>query len=903
MHADLPITQAGWPANLPVVAHADGPLAPPIPRPAPVGEPIRSTQPNTCATFICRLNGQWLSREHWDWLIEPQDVIEWYEVPAGGNTLRSVLQIAVAIAAIYYPPLWTASKFWQAAAAVAISVGGNLAINALLPLQGQGQGGDENAGSPTYSTNLSGNQARLYGPIRKVCGAHLIFPDFAAQPYFEFQDNDQYYRALLAVGEGQHTLLRSMIDDTDLNRFADVLVARYLAPGVQPSDVRANVVSAPEVAGAELKSGRYIGGFAANGPRSTANRIGIDIVAPRGLSNLSVQWRVERRAIDDFGSPIESWTTVATETQTANTNTAQRWSYQYTLPAARYEIRLVRLDAKNEDPGVAHEIQWVGLRAYLTQPAPLNPHTAHFEVVLRASEQLSSIAQRRIALLVIGHCRTWDPVTGWSAPAANRNPFWWLADLWSSPTWGEGRPDSRIDLATIRELALQADARQDRFDYVFDSTMDAWEAAQMIARAGRARTFRRGAVYTCARDQLATLPVTAFTARNCLPNSMSSRESLRSSESSDGVIIEYFDNRRWDWVEIEEPLPGVTEVTRPVIIRLPGVTGLQHARREARYEAAAMRYRTRSVSCVTEMQGMLPAYLQPVLWQPDMTGYGATGDVTAYADGDVRLSEPVPAGATQVSLMRDDGSIWGPTAFTVLGPDEIRLSTLPDFTVNATGGRRERTRFLIGAPAAAPLTAELVRVASIGDGGARDGVQYWRIDASIDDARVHSADVALLPGPSEIQDPIDTGATSGGGGGGGGGTIIISINNFDLMVAVVFGSFVLTNTGVMRVDGAGIPFETFAGQWTAAAPLTVAEAEDYEVRVTVLNGSFETGPVGTWVSLGTTREWVPPVPSQVQFLVEIREAASGIVQDSAIMRFTSVDPGSGGGGGGGGDGP
>lgn len=887
------------PARQSVVATTDTPFAAPVPTVWTPGTAIAATEPAN-GLHVCRLNGQWLSRQHWDWELVEGDVVEWFEVPCGRNGWRTVLQLAVAVAAIYFPGAWGLTGWQAAAASVAISVGGNLAVNALLPVQMQGQGEGGVAPSPTYNTSLNGNVARLYAPIPKVMGTHLFYPPFGAQPYFEFEANEQYYRALFCIGVGQHTIVRSLIDDTDINRFADVLVARYLPPGTLPSDVQANVVTAPEVAGGELKSGTYIGGFAASGPRSTCTHIGIDVVAPRGLSNLSVTWRVEARAIDDFGSPLAAWATLATETRTANTNTAQRWSSRYAIsPAARVEVRVVRTDAKNEDPGVAHEIQWVGLRGYLAQPAPLNPNAAHFELVMRASEQLSGLAQRRFAVLAAAHCRTWSPSTGWSAPAPNRNPFWWLADLWSSTTWGQKLPDDRIDLPTLRALALQADARQDRFDYVLDSTMDSWEFAQLVARAGRARVFRRGPVYTVARDEAADLPVTAFTSRNCLPQSMTMSETLRSVDSPDGLIVEYFDNRAWDWRELPvEPMPGVVEVTRPVVVRLPGVTGLTHARREAKYEAAAMFWRRRSVGCVTEMEGMLPAYLDAVLWQPDLPTYGATGDVVTAAGSVLTLSEPVPENTTVIALTRPNGTVWGPVACTVLAANQVQVGTAPDFTLSVAGTTRERTRFLAGSTTSVGQAAEVVRIAAISDGGRRDGVQYWRIDASIDDARVHTADVALLPSPGVEQDPIDTGVVTPGGGGGSGGLIVDlrGAEYWDLQdTRTPAGAGItleLRNNGRLALVYAVGVESVEPGQWTPAAPITSAAAGNFEVRATLVAGDpLTSGTLDTWESLATTRSW-----SRIQSTVgsgwslirfEIRDQ-NGVLQDQADIRLTAT---------------
>lgn len=859
---------------------------------------------------VCRLNGLWLSRRDWDRVLDEGDVVEWHEVPQDRNTLRTALQIAVAIAAIYVPGAQVlALQGWQAAAAsVAISTIGNLAVNALLPIQQQ-QMNNGAAPDATYSTALAGNQARLYGPIPKILGAHQFYPPFACQPYTRFDDNDQYYYALFAVGVGGHDVIRAQIDDTDLNRFADVLVSRYLPPGTAPSDVIPSVVTAPEVVGAEMQSGRYIGGFAACGPRLVANSIEIDVVAPRGLidsaGGKSVSWRVESRPIDDFGSPLAPWSVLANETRSANTNTAQRWTSAYTIsPAARVEVRAVRTDTKDTAATAAHEIQWAGLRAFLTPVAPLNPNVAHYELVMRASEQLSGLSQRRFALIVAGHARTWSPATGWGAYAATRNPAWLLAELWSNPVWGEGLPDSRIDLPSLAALAATCEARQDRCDYVLAETMDAWECAQLIARTARARVFRRGGVYTVARDQLATLPATAFSPRNCTPGSMSMSETVFTPESPDGLVVEYFDNRSWEWREVLQPLPGVTTVTRPAIIRLQGVTGLQHARREALYEAAALLYRTRSVGCVTEMQGMLPAYLQAVLWQPDMAGYGSTGDVAGQAGAVLTLSEPVPADSTRISLIRDDGTLWTADGSRA-GEYTFQAASVPPFALNIDGGLRERTKYLIGVPGVLGRQAEVVRIAAISDGGREGEAQLWRIDATIDDDRVHTADLALLPGAGVVQDPIDDGSTSGEGAAG----IIVVLNNGEWEAGAVGGqvatcSITLSNTGTL-VAQLGPITSTVPGQWTPAAPLSASEAALWEVRAQLIDGTAPTsGTLNAWLPLSSSVTWTHSLYIETEdehvfalLKVQIRDIAGATVQADANLRIavSGVTPPSTGG--------
>ena len=76
----------------------------------------------------------------------------------------------------------------------------------------------------------------------------------------------------------------------------------------------------------------------------------------------------------------------------------------------------------------------------------LNPEAAHFEVVMRASSQLSQSASRDLRLICQAYCRTLAADLTWNAEVHTRNWVWWVLDLLTSPTWGMDKPDSRIDL-------------------------------------------------------------------------------------------------------------------------------------------------------------------------------------------------------------------------------------------------------------------------------------------------------------------------------------------------------------------------------------------------------------------------------------------------------------------------
>lgn len=880
------------------VVYSDQPGIP-AERTVPAGVTLQElAPPETGNLVVCRLNAGpgFVSRQDWGYPLAPGDCAEFLSYPQSKDVLRPLLQIGLAVLAV--------SSGLGPLASLALSIGGGLLINALLPPTVATRP-DVQAVSPTYSTSLTGNQARSEQPIPKLCGRQRVLPPFAAQPYFEYDANgDQYYYAVFAVGYGNHVLERALIADTPINHFADVLTAAYLPPGTQPTRVKANVVTAPEVGGIDMLTGAIIGAFSASGPGLPVSGVGIDMLAPRGLAHqnddgsmgsLTMTWRVEYRVIDDFGVATTNFTLLAAETRTANKTKVQRWTNVYSLPASlRVEVRVVRTDRKSTSSRDLHDLQWGGLRGYLTQVAPLNAGTAHFEVVMRASEQLSQLSQRSIALILQALCRTWSPGAGWSAEIYTRNAAWWLLELATNAVWGLGLPDSRIDLQSFYDLAVLWDSRQDRFDFCFDTSMDAWEAMQMIARTGRARVFRRQGVLTIARDSLAVLPVTAFTPRNTQPGSMSLSETLPTRELNDGYIVEYFSNRTWTWLSVNCPCPGVGTITKPIRLRLPGITGSKQAEREGLYEAARMLYRRISTRCTVEMEGLLPAYMDLIRWMPEVYGYGQSGDVVAWVASTltVTLSEPPNFGASNLlTLVRDDGSLTPPVSVLPgSSPYEVVLPLAPDFDLIVNSPSRERPKFLFGPSV---TSDELVKISAIGDGGKTpEGAQLYDISAVIDDIRIHQADNMLLPSPGAIQDPVDVSPEVPGGASGGGTLLIPQLYTYvglgqsssDTSLEI----FRLNANGTVYINHSGV--EPSAPPWLLNAPVEASQAAQFEIRETLLASATDSGsiPLNTWVALGVPVSFELPtgVTAYSSFLLEIRDVATHTVQTSATITLT-----------------
>jgi len=926
---------------------------------------------------ICRLDGLWLLRAGWDRELAAGQVVEFYTYPQGGgdggsNPLRAILMIAALYVAIQFGQPWlfqaaggtlsatgtvltTGAISYGAAGSIAVLAASSL-VNALVPVSTGDNAMSANSvtGSTAYSATLAGNQARLELPIPDMYGRNKVFPDFACEPYVTYQRNqeddndDQYYHVVFCVGQGHYLFENKLIDDAPLGNFQDVEV-RELPPGVQPTLVLANVVNASEVTGNEIQQGRYAGPFMACKPRLKAYSVGIDIGFSRGLAaydaagnpgNETVTWRVEYRVVNDFGQGLSTWETLAEESLTAAETKPIRRSYIYDLPVRpgfsgplpegyrdsyRPQIRLVRTSPFNDNSRVANTIEWIGLKAYLSSEATLCPTATHMELRMRANEQLSSLSQRKFAVIVRRLVRTWHPDTGWSGLVETRNPAWALANKWTDAVYGDGYEDSRCDLLSLYNLSLIWEARQDRFDGVFAQTYASLEADQMIAQSGRASVFRRNGVMTAVRDQLRDMPVTAFTARNIQPGTVSIDYALATDNTPDGVIVEYWDNRAWDWYDILCPAPGVTDPVRPQRLRLFGVTGSIHARREGLYHAANSFYRRKFATFSTELEGMIPSFGSAAVFAPSFPGWGRGGDFVSY-DSTTQLatvSEPPLWQTGQVhyiSVILNDGSLSAPIEILPGGNDfEILLTAAPPSSISTKSPNAERTRYVFGIGRAYD---SVIRILDIRNSTDDQGVRAFTISGVLEDDRVHLVDAPLLPTDGLIQNPVgdgsgldgipgDDGIVPPGGtpppvGDPGSGSALVArlVGITDTWGGGSNGSpeqsfelrLVLDLDGVFRLEyifeGGLVQALTPAGTWLLAAPWTDVETANFNVRATVMEGDIPLGDVtGSVIALGVKREWYvraagPFAESRTKLKIEIIKASDSRLQASAEFDLT-----------------
>ena len=714
---------------------------------------------------VCIKNGAPVLRA--DWVVTPIDgVVLFITLPQGGggggggkNPLRTVLMIAVmVVATVYGGPLGASLGFSgnlaTAVGSAIIMTAGSALVSALVPLPTPnmpsfaGSGGSLAQPSPTYSLQGQGNYARLAQPIPVIYGRHLVYPDLAATPYGEYQGNEQFLHQLHCIGLGEYDIEQIRIEDTPIASFEEVTY-QIVPPGSAVTLFNPDVVTAPEVAGQELVAGIWTGGFAINPADSEVTHIGIDILLPRGLyfandagglDSRSASWKVEARAIDAEGEPLNDWFTLGSESLTAATTTPQRRTYRYPVAAGRYEVRATRLDSKDTNSRAGHEVRWGEARGYLAGGVTFPDNVTLLAIRMRATDNLSQRSSRLINCIVTRKLPVWSAESGWSAALPTRSIAWAFADILRS-SYGAKLPDTRIDLAALVQLDQAWAGRGDQFDGVFDQQVTVWEALTRVARCGRAVPFLQGGIVRLVRDEARTLPVALFSPRNIVKNSLKIQYVMPGEETADAVTVEFFSSRTWKPDEVTVSLPGSSS-TNPAKLRLFGCTTEAQAVREGLYLAAANRYRRRIITLRTELEGLIPTYGDLIAIAHDMPSWGTGGEIVAW-DADTQaatLSESVAFVAEQphvMALRRRDGGVSGPHTVTP-GSDaqQVIFAEPPDIPIE-TGLSAERTHFAFGMAEQWSLLARVIAVRPRGE--------QVEITCVAEHPAVHSADSTAAP--------------------------------------------------------------------------------------------------------------------------------------------------------------
>lgn len=867
----------------------------------PAGATFDSLCPADGGAWICRVNDEWISRA--DWWQEPRggDVIVFCRAPQGRDATRIIATIVVLVASYYTGGALSAAGYSagaSAAGAAAVGIAGNLLISALIPLASQNfENSSDN--SPTYSVSLQGNQARLDQVQPVLYGHNKTFPDYACQPYYRYEQGNQILYVCLQVGLGQYSIPRVAIDDTPLDDFIDV---SYLVVGpgqtlttlAEQHLVETNVITATEVSGQTMVYQQWVGPFVATGPGQLCTKISIDIVFPYGLMgptpNYGVGWTFVARRVDDFEQPAGPWFNLkpgpagSHETYVTASATPIRLTFDYPVPAGRYQVRGQRISQRTTNPNEPHDITWAGMRATLAEAGVINEHATFIVARIRASEQLNSISSRRISVISDRMLPIWNGLA-WSAPQVTRSIAWAATDVLRNSIYGRSLDDPQIDLPTYLALDAEWEERRDHFDHVFDVDGDTWSALATILLVGRAVPLIRGSRYTAVRDSLQTLPVAGYTMRNIKQGSFQLSYTLAEPDEIDCVQLEYTDLRTWDTAQAcaqvvngeivgylvnrDADVPAeVPDPENPITIQVAGIIDQFHALREAAYRMADMRYRRRMATWVSELDGLLPSYGSLVSVAHDVPAWGQSGDVWQWDAGQLIVSTTEPLdwsgiGPFFIRLQTRIGGLTTPIPVTRLSSTDngCKLSASPGIDLITDDPARERTRYIFGPSSAYGADC---RVKAIKPNSSSE----IQLSVVLEDNRVHAADGPWLGKETSI---LIAGQTTDTGGSAPTGSIVKVITGGDIEYSGPVGSvmfFSLVNDGTIHArygpsadESTQQPFDGTTG-WLYPQPVSPAVAGHYQVVASYVNiGASSNNLQGTFdtiLPLSETRTWAAP---------------------------------------------
>lgn len=609
---------------------------------------------------ICYLNGKVVLRAQWSEIVlKDKDILSFMAVQGYIGALVAAIVLTVI----------------------------SIAISLLMPVPKVNQ--QQGAADPVYSLAGSGNQMRLSQPIEVNYGLNRIYPSYAARPYYEYQSNNQYQFSLLCIGQGLYDISAVQIGDSPIANYTE---AEYeiITPGNPVTLFPTNVYTSPEAGGQTLlgpneadypiDEGGFTGPFVVCPSGAQVVQIEIDLAMPNGLYSMDSKGKVnptsviveaQYRPIDDAGNPTGdgSWTDLLSPAQEAiqmATITPQRLTYSIPVTLGRYEVQMRRANDYVDSAQVGDTVVWDGMRGWINT-TPSYGNVTLLAVRIQATNNLNNQTQQLINVIATRKLPIRDQTTGvWSAPTATRSIIWAYVDLFKATYGGRISDDVFFDWDTFYALDVIYAERGNFFDWTFNDSDTVWDAAQMIALAGRAIPLITGSLISLKRDVAQSVPVALFNQENILQGSFTWGLKMWGDDEFDSLLVTYVEPTTGYVAEtVLCVLPGDAG-DNPDTLTLSGVLDRTNAYHEGMYRLACIRYLRETFTFQTGLEGYIPVYGDLIGIVHDVPKWGQGGFiVNAVQTGNsyqLWTSEPLTftEGAThQVWLRSKNGGTLG----------------------------------------------------------------------------------------------------------------------------------------------------------------------------------------------------------------------------------------------------
>lgn len=507
-------------------------------------------------------------------------------IPGNNGLLRSVLQVAVTIAALtvsggLLAPLGAAVGLGEAVlgagtlganiAAAATLVAGNLLINALIPIRDGNQTSNE---SPTYSINGMRNVANPGGVIPRALGHHRWAPPYAALPYTEVIGDDRYIVASFLCGYGPLNITNLKIGDTPIEKFLGVTTE--VRQGYADDDPL-NLYPKQVLEEALSINVTNLGGANSRFTATDCTEASIDIAFQQGLiafnpkngDSLPIEVVIDIRYRPAAGG---SWTSLPALHVVGKTQQPFVRSYRWSFPSrGQYEVEVSRASADFEYiPTVkaTGRSDWSALRSFRPEyPIAFHKPLALVSIRIKASNQLNGTLDE-FNVETNSYLPDWDTEEETWITRETSNPASHFRHVLTGNAIAYPLNISEMEaLEEWHEFCTEKGLAYNRI-HDFDSTV--LEVLSDIAAAGRATPRDTGSKWGVVVDRIQTIVRGHISPRN----SWGFSGSIPFTKFPDAWRIKFKDES-YDYQDSERIVPRPGFVGDPQVteeLALPGIT-------------------------------------------------------------------------------------------------------------------------------------------------------------------------------------------------------------------------------------------------------------------------------------------------------------------------------------------
>lgn len=571
-----------------------------------------------------------------------------------GKVLRTVALVAIAVMAGPAAGALTVGEFAAFAGAntlamqAGIMIAGSMLVNAVLPPPTASAGTLGNSSSveqsPTYSLTGARNRIRQFEPMPLVLGRHRIVPDLAGQPYTVFEGQDQYLLQSFHFGLQSDLQLGDFkLGDTPLSDYQGVTVYHAGADGKLPADF-GNV---------DTESGREIAqadGWISRTTSADCIGISVDIQGVAyyarddgGVDGQAIGYDVQYRSVG-----ASTWAAFGAGSFVLNGNAVNvvRASHFLQVGRGQYEVRIRKTSADVDSSRQKSQFALAQLRTHQYDGADYTGQR-RVGIKIKASSQLSGALEELSAVAQIA-------VPVWTGSAwvsqVSQNPAWLLlyflrgGFISGRRAWGAGLPDSRIDIASIKQFAAWCDRKALTCSLVLDRAASIKTVAEQLARCGRGQLTWQSGRYGVVWDDDSLPYVATFGPANIVAGSF--RVSYASGQMADEVIVTFANAAKdWEADSVRKVVPGVVNPSNQVTLDFAGCTSADMAGREANLLAAAQHLLRRKISWETDQEGLVAGKGDVVMISHDMVSWSHSGRLLDGSRGVLVLDKAVPLSA------------------------------------------------------------------------------------------------------------------------------------------------------------------------------------------------------------------------------------------------------------------